>query len=127
MLREGEKILVLSLGPLGNNVSAALETLGKENVNAAHLNVRFLKPLDEEVLTTLAAKYPIWLTVEDGTEKGGLFSAVAEFLENNNLTNQLHHIAIPDRFISHGDIPSLYHEVGFGVEDICQTIRNILK
>lgn len=127
MLREGEKVLVLSLGPLGNNVSAALETLGKENVNAAHLNVRFLKPLDEEVLTTLAAKFPIWLTVEDGTEKGGLFSAVAEFLENNNLTNQLHHIAIPDRFISHGDIPSLYHEVGFGVEDICQTIRNILK
>ena len=127
MLREGEKILVLSLGPLGNNVSAALETLGKENVNAAHLNVRFLKPLDEEVLTTLAAKYPIWLTVEDGTEKGGLFSAVAEFLENNNLTNQLHHIAIPDRFISHGDIPSLYHEVGFGVEDIQQTIRSIWK
>ena len=127
MLREGEKILVLSLGPLGNNVSAALETLGKENVNAAHLNMRFLKPLDEEVLTTLAAKYPIWLTVEDGTEKGGLFSAVAEFLENNNLTNQLHHIAIPDRFISHGDIPSLYHEVGFGVEDIQQTIRSIWK
>lgn len=127
MLREGEKILVLSLGPLGNNVSAALETLGKENVNAAHLNVRFLKPLDEEVLTTLAVKYPIWLTVEDGTEKGGLFSAVAEFLENNNLTNQLHHIAIPDRFISHGDIPSLYHEVGFGVEDIQQTIRSIWK
>lgn len=127
MLREGEKVLVLSLGPLGNNVSAALETLGKENVNAAHLNVRFLKPLDEEVLTTLAAKYPIWLTVEDGTEKGGLFSAVAEFLENNNLTNQLHHIAIPDRFISHGDIPSLYHEVGFGVEDIQQTIRSIWK
>ena len=127
MLREGEKILVLSLGPLGNNVSAALETLGKEDVNAAHLNVRFLKPLDEEVLTTLAAKYPIWLTVEDGTEKGGLFSAVAEFLENNNLTNQLHHIAIPDRFISHGDIPSLYHEVGFGVEDIQQTIRSIWK
>lgn len=127
MLREGEKILVLSLGPLGNNVSAALETLGKENVNAAHLNVRFLKPLDEEVLTTLAAKYPIWLTVEDGTEKGGLFSAVAEFLENQESNVHLHHIALPDRFISHGDIPSLYHEVGFGVEDIQQTIRSIWK
>lgn len=127
MLREGEKVLVLSLGPLGNNVSAALETLGKENVNAAHLNVRFLKPLDEEVLTTLAAKYPIWLTVEDGTEKGGLFSAVAEFLENQESNVHLHHIALPDRFISHGDIPSLYHEVGFGVEDIQQTIRSIWK
>lgn len=127
MLREGEKILVLSLGPLGDNVSAALETLGKENVNAAHLNVRFLKPLDEEKLQELESQYPIWLTVEDGTEKGGLFSAVAEFLENQESNVHLHHIALPDRFISHGDIPSLYHEVGFGVEDICQTIRNILK
>lgn len=127
MLREGEKVLVLSLGPLGNNVSAALEKLEKENINAAHLNVRFLKPLDEEVLTMLAAKYPIWLTVEDGTEKGGLFSAVAEFLENQESNVHLHHIALPDRFISHGDIPSLYHEVGFGVEDIQQTIRSIWK
>mgnify|MGYP002622444402 CR=1 FL=1 len=127
LLREGENVLVLSLGPLGNNVHTALEKLEKENVNAAHLNVRFLKPLDEEVLTKLAAAYPIWLTVEDGTEKGGLFSAVAEFLEERNLSNRLHHVALPDRFISHGDIPSLYHEVGFGVEDICQTIRNILK
>ena len=127
MLCEGEKVLVLSLGPLGNNVSAALETLGKENVNAAHLNVRFLKPLDEEKLQELESQYPIWLTVEDGTEKGGLFSAVAEFLENQESNVHLHHIALPDRFISHGDIPSLYHEVGFGVEDIQQTIRSIWK
>jgi 1-deoxy-D-xylulose-5-phosphate synthase len=126
MLREGEKVLVLSLGPLGNNVSAALETLEKDNVNVAHLNVRFLKPLDEDKLHELATKYPIWLTVEDGTEKGGLFSAVAEFLENNHLTNKLSHIAIPDRFISHGDIPNLYHEVGFGVDDIVKKLRDIL-
>ena len=126
MLRDGEKALVLSLGPLGNNVSAALETLERENFNIAHLNMRFLKPLDEDKLHELAAKYPIWLTVEDGTEKGGLFSAVAEFLENNNLTNRLSHIAIPDRFISHGDIPNLYHEVGFGVDDIVKKLRDIL-
>ncbi|MBO7647397.1 MAG: hypothetical protein J6S56_04785, partial [Bacteroidales bacterium] len=61
----------------------------------------------------------------DGTEKGGLFSAVAEFLENNKLKNTLYHIAIPDRFIAHGDIPSIYHEVGFGVDDIVSRIREI--
>lgn len=125
MLRQGEKVLVLSLGPLGNNVRAALDALQEENINPAHLNVRFLKPLDEEKLQELAAQYPVWLTVEDGTEKGGLFSAVAEFLEDHQLSNQLHHVAIPDRFISHGDIPSLYHEVGFGVEDIKQKIKEI--
>lgn len=125
MLRQGEKVLVLSLGPLGNNVRKALDALQEENIKPAHLNVRFLKPLDEEKLQELAAQYPVWLTVEDGTEKGGLFSAVAEFLEDHQLSNQLHHVAIPDRFIAQGDIPSLYHEVGFGVDDIKQKIKEI--
>lgn len=125
LLREGERLLVLSLGPLGNNVSAALDILQQDNIRPAHVDLRFLKPLDEELLRNLAAQYPAWLTVEDGTEKGGLFSAVAEFLENNKLKNTLYHIAIPDRFIAHGDIPSIYHEVGFGVDDIVSRIREI--
>lgn len=125
LLREGERLLVLSLGPLGNNVSAALDILQHDNIRLAHVDLRFLKPLDEELLRDLAAQYPAWLTVEDGTEKGGLFSAVAEFLENNKLKNTLSHIAIPDRFIAHGDIPSIYHEVGFGVDDIVSRIREI--
>ena len=126
LLREGKKVLVLSLGPLGNNVRAALDALKEENINAAHLNVRFLKPLDEEKLQELSVQYPVWLTVEDGTEKGGLFSAVAEYLEDHQLSNQLHQVAIPDRFIAQGDIPSLYHEVGFGIEDIKQKIKEII-
>ncbi|MBO7585645.1 MAG: 1-deoxy-D-xylulose-5-phosphate synthase [Bacteroidales bacterium] len=125
LLREGERLLVLSLGPLGNNVSAALDVLQQDNIRPAHVDLRFLKPLDEELLRNLAAQYPAWLTVEDGTEKGGLFSAVAEFLENNKLKNTLYHIAIPDRFIAHGDIPSIHHEVGFGVDDIVSRIREI--
>lgn len=125
LLREGERLLVLSLGPLGNNVSAALDILQHDNIRPAHVDLRFLKPLDEELLRDLAAQYPAWLTVEDGTEKGGLFSAVAEFLEDNKLKNTLFHIAIPDRFIAHGDIPSIYHEVGFGVDDIVSRIREI--
>ena len=125
LLREGERLLVLSLGPLGNNVSAALDILRQDNIRPAHVDLRFLKPLDEELLRDLATKYPTWLTVEDGTEKGGLFSAVAEFLENNKLKNTLFHIAIPDRFIAQGDIPSIHHEVGFGVDDIVSRIREI--
>ncbi len=126
VLREGERVLVLSLGPLGNLVAQALDTLESEGAHVAHLDVRFLKPLDEDILRKLAVKYPVWLSVEDGTEKGGLFSALAEYLEDHNLSNQLHHIAIPDRFIAHGDIPSIYHEVGFGKDDIVAKIHDIL-
>lgn len=125
VLREGKRVLVLSLGPLGNNVAKALDSLQAENIRPGHVDVRFLKPLDEELLRSLAAQYPVWLTVEDGTEKGGLFSAVAEFLEDNGLQNQLHHIAIPDRFIAQGDIPNIYREVGFDVESVMGKIRGI--
>ncbi len=123
LLTEGGKTLVLSMGPLGNTVQQAMAELQSEGVRAAHLDVRFLKPLDEDMLQQLAAEYPRWLTIEDGAEKGGLFSAIAEFLEKNKLHNELSPIAIPDRFIAQGDIPSLYREVGFDLESVKRAIR----
>lgn len=125
ILCEGERVLVLSIGPLGNHVAQALDQLRESSICPAHVDVRFLKPMDEELLQQMAAQYPVWLTVEDGTEKGGLFSEVSEFLEKHHLSNALHHIALPDQFISHGDIPHLYQEVGFGVEDIRKKIQEI--
>lgn len=130
MLREGEKVLVLTLGPLGNSVQKVLDKLKEEGITPAHFDVRFLKPLDEEALDQFAEKYPVWITVEDGTEKGGLYSDIAEFIDSRDAVNRvsstrphLLHIALPDRFISHGDIPHLYKEVGFDEESIAQTIR----
>ncbi|MBO4489601.1 MAG: 1-deoxy-D-xylulose-5-phosphate synthase [Bacteroidales bacterium] len=126
LLQEGEKMLVLTLGPLANQVSKAIQMVEADGIHPALLDVRYLKPLDEAMLHELAQRYPVWMTVEDGTEKGGLFSAVAEFLETNQLNNiRLEHIALPDRFISHGDIPSLYKEVGFDVEHIADKMRQL--
>ena len=86
-----------------------------------------MKPLDEQQLLTLSKRFPVWMTVEDGTEKGGLFSAVAEFLEEHQMNHiHLHHVALPDRFISHGDIPSLYKEVGFDVESLVKKMKEAL-
>lgn len=113
LLRDGEGVLVLSLGPLGNVAATALDNLAMQGINAAHVDVRFLKPLDESLLQQMARRFSRWLTIEDGTEKGGLFSAVSEFLSDNEYNVILHHIALPDRFIAHGDIPHLYEEVGF--------------
>jgi len=123
LLRKGEKVLLLTLGPLGNAVENVLQKLEKEDIHAGHFDVRFLKPLDESALATFADQYPVWITVEDGTEKGGLFSETAEFLEKRGFRNHLLHIALPDRFISHGDIPNLYKEVGFDEETIMKRVR----
>ena len=124
MLREGEKVLLLTLGPLGNIVQRVLDQLSEENIRPAHYDVRFLKPLDEKVLEEFASQYSVWITVEDGTEKGGLFSEISEFMEKHAFSNRLLHIALPDRFISHGDIPHLYKEVGFDEESVKNVIKN---
>ena len=130
MLREGEKVLVLTLGPLGNSVHDVLDKLEQDNINIGHFDVRFLKPLDESTLEELAKQYSVWVTVEDGTEKGGLFSEVSEFLDRRDDLHivstarpHLMHIALPDRFISHGDIPNLYKEVGFDKDSIEDLLR----
>ena len=130
LLSEGKKdvLLVLTMGPLANNVAQAIEHFQEDDIVPAHLDVRFLKPLDEKQLLTLSKRFPVWMTVEDGTEKGGLFSAVAEFLEEHQLNHiRLHHVALPDRFISHGDIPSLYKEVGFDVKSLEEKMREAIS
>ncbi|MDR3046997.1 MAG: 1-deoxy-D-xylulose-5-phosphate synthase [Bacteroidales bacterium] len=124
VINHGSQIAVLSIGPLGNHVQKAIQNLHKEGVFPAHVNMRFLKPLDELLLKEIAQQYPTLLTVEDGTEKGGLFSTVAEFLEKNLLKNNLHNISIPDQFIEHGDLLNLYHQVGFDVKSIEDKIKN---
>ncbi|MBR4912364.1 MAG: 1-deoxy-D-xylulose-5-phosphate synthase [Bacteroidales bacterium] len=130
MMREGEKVLLLTLGPLGNNVAKVIQRLEQQNIKPAHFDVRFLKPLDEDALEDLAKQYPIWITVEDGTEKGGLFSEIAEFLDRRDVASNISatqphllHIALPDRFISHGDIPNLYKEVGFDEDSIAEVVK----
>lgn len=127
LLREGEKVLLLTLGPLGNAVAKVLSQLESEGIRAAHYDVRFLKPMDEEMLEKFANRYSVWITVEDGTEKGGLFSEISEFMEKHAFSNRLLHIALPDRFISHGDIPHLYKEVGFDEEAIAGKVREAWK
>ena len=126
ILHEGNEVVVLSLGPLGNNVTAAMELLKADNINPTHVDMRFLKPLDEALLADIAARHKVLITIEDGVAKGGLFSAVSEYLSEHHLNNSLYHIAINDHFVPHGDIPSLYKELGFDAESIARVIKEIL-
>ena len=126
VLHEGHDVAVLSLGPLGNNVTAAMELLEADHIDPTHVDMRFLKPLDEALLADIANRHKVLITIEDGVSKGGLFSAVSEYLCEHHLDNRLYHIAIDDRFVPHGDIPSLYKELGFDAESIAKVIKESL-
>ena len=123
ILREGDKVVVLSLGPLGNHVKNVIDNLEKEGLNVGHVNMRFLKPLDEELLHKICQNYQTIITIEDGTVIGGLFSAITCFVQRNHYTKQVTPIAIEDRFVEHGDIPNLYKQVGFDQQSIENVIR----
>ena len=123
LVKQGSNVLIMTLGPLCNTVENLLKKLNSENINPTLYDVRFLKPFDEECFINLASNHNTIITIEDGTEKGGLFSEIAESLEKNNLSNRLLHIAIPDEFITHGDIPNLYKEVGFDEDSISDVIK----
>ena len=127
ILCEGGEVAILSLGPLGNNVTKAIELLKADNIHPTHVDMRFLKPMDEELLADIAAKHKVLITVEDGVAKGGLFSAVSEYLSEHQLENCLYHVAIDDRFVPHGDIPSLYKELGFDAESIAELVRKVVR
>ncbi|HPE39644.1 MAG TPA: 1-deoxy-D-xylulose-5-phosphate synthase [Bacteroidales bacterium] len=121
---EGEKLAILTLGPLTINALDAIHILKEKNIFPTLINMRFLKPLDTSILDQLMETHDTFMTIEDGTENGGLFSAVAEYLSEKKYTKRLTHISIPDHFIEHGDIASLYQDLGFDVKSMVQFIMN---
>ncbi len=125
VLAKGEKVAVLSLGPLGNHVKQALKILEKENIQIGHVDLRFLKPLDETLILQLSTQYSAFVTVEDGVEKGGVFSAITELLAHHFIETKVYPIALPDVYVEHGDINALYQLVGFDVPAITEKLRKI--
>ncbi len=126
-IREGKDLVVLSIGPLGVRVQRVCEDLAAEGISVAHYDMRFVKPLDEEVLHEVAAKYKRIITVEEGTIVGGLGSAVLEFMADHGYSNSVKRLGIPDRFVDHGSPSELYREVGLDRSSLCEVIRNEKK
>jgi 1-deoxy-D-xylulose-5-phosphate synthase len=112
---------------VGNNVVEASAQLEKENIHIAHYDIRFLKPLDNDLLHLIFRKFKSIVTVEDGTVKGGLGSAVLEFMSENNYSARVVSMGIPDSFIEQGSISELQAECGFDAEGIASVIRSLIK
>lgn len=118
-LKDGQDIAVITIGPIGNLASKAIERAEKEKgLSIAHYDLRFLKPLDTEMLHEIGQRFKHIVTVEDGIRKGGMGSAVLEFMADHDYTPQVKRIGIPDVFVEHGSPDDLYHLCGMDEEGI---------
>jgi 1-deoxy-D-xylulose-5-phosphate synthase len=127
MLRKGTDIAILSIGHIGNLVADAINRLEKEHISVAHYDMRFVKPLDEELLQKVFKQFKQVITVEDGIMSGGFGSAVIEFMCDHGYTTQVKRLGVPDRFIDHGTQQELYKVCGYDVEGIIETVKTLVK
>ncbi len=111
-LTEGSGTAVLTLGPIGNTVASVVSELHAEGHRVAHYDMRFLKPIDEEILLHVGTHFQRIVTIEDGVVRGGMADAVLEFLAQHDLHPQVRSLGLPDYFVEHGTIDELYHLVG---------------
>jgi len=123
-LSEGEDIAILTIGKSGIFARQAVKTLQKQNISAAHFDMRFVKPLDEELLFRVFNSFKYVITVEDGVIKGGFGSAVLEFIAENDISVNIKLLGIPDEFIEHGASGELYRICGIDHDGI---VKNVLK
>lgn len=127
-LRDGDDIAVLSVGPVGNNVVKAVGMMENDGdgISVAHYDMRFVKPLDENLLKEVAAKFKHVITVEDGVREGGFGSAVIEWMEDNGQHLDIVRLGLPDHFVEHGTVAQLQSIVGIDAEGIRRTIEETL-
>lgn len=122
-LSDGDEIAVLSIGHIGNSVSKAIQTLSHEGIKVGHYDMRFAKPIDEELLHEVFNRYEKVITVEDGCLQGGMGSAVLEFMADHGYSAKVKRLGIPDKFVEHGEQSELQRECGFDVDGITSAIR----
>ncbi len=126
LVKQGEEVAILTLGHPGNFAVKACTDLLAEGINPAHYDLRFAKPLDEELLHQVFKTFKKIITVEDGCLMGGFGSAVLEFMTDNSYTANVVRLGIPDRFVDHGEQKELYNECHFDAEAIKNAVRQLV-
>lgn len=128
-LAEGDDMAILSIGAIGNTVVQALKMYYEEHgteKQIAHYDMRYLKPIDSEILHQVGKKYSKIMTVEDGVISGGLGSAVLEFMADNGYTPKVKRLGINDCFVEHGSTAELYNMLELDVPGITKQIKEFL-
>lgn len=122
---DGEDLAILSIGTIGNEVVKATTALNEDGLYPAHYDLRFVKPLDENLLHEVFKKFSKIITVEDGCIEGGMGSAVLEFMAGNNYNAEVVRLGIPDQFIEHGEQPELWAECGYDAAAITAQVKKM--
>ena len=122
-LKDGKDIAVISIGPIGNKARSAIARAESESGKSiAHYDLRFLKPLDEELLHEVGRTFRHIVTIEDGTIQGGMGSAVLEFMADHEYTPTVKRIGIPDKFVQHGTVAELYQLCGMDEDSLTKEL-----
>ena len=128
ILREGEDVTIIGIGKMTATAMNVANKLEKDGIHAEVINARFLKPIDENAIKESISKTKFVITIEDGTEIGGLGSSVKELIVNNNIEDvKIKCFAYPDEFIKHGSVPELEKVYGLDYESICDYVRENVK
>ena len=123
-LHEGSDVAVLTIGPIGNNATEAIKRLNNK-ISVAHYDMRFLKPIDEEILEEVGSRFKKVITVENGTKRGGLGSAVLEWMNDHGYQPKVVRLGLPDEFVEHGTVNELQHLVGIDADGIIKAVEEI--
>lgn len=126
-LKDGNDIAILSFGHVGNFASKAIRDLKQYEINPAHYDMRFAKPLDEMLLHDVLSSHEKIVTVEDGTIKGGFGSAILEFMAQHGYKNEIKILGVPDRIVEHGTPNELHRECGYDAEGITEVIKDMMS
>ena len=126
-LKAGGEVAVLTIGTTARFAAQAAERLAAEGMEIARYDLRFAKPLDEELLEEVGRSYRRVVTVEDGAVRGGVGEAVGAWFRSRGFGVELRTLGIPDRFIEHGTPAELYRLCGYDAEGICQAVKSLLE
>jgi len=126
-LKEGRHAAVVTLGPIGNAAAEAIADVERATgLRIAHYDLRFLKPLDEELLREVGSSFNKIMCIEDGCLQGGMGSAVLEWLSDHGMRPEVVRLGLPDNFVEHGSVPELHRLVGIDRASIASRLTTLL-
>lgn len=126
-IKEGDELAILTIGHIGNYAIEVCEKLETQGINVAHYDMRFAKPLDEELLHEVFIRFKKVITVEDGCIQGGFGSAILEFMADHHYVSKIKRLGIPDSVIEHGEQSELHKECGFDPVGIKKAVMEMLE
>lgn len=124
-IADGEDVALISIGHVGNFAVEACSELNSEGIHPAHYDLRFVKPLDVNMLHEIFTRYPNVITIEDGCVQGGMGSAILEFMADNGYKANVVRLGIPDEVIEHGEQPELWAACGYDTNAIINAVKKM--